>query len=189
MRLTIPTQLTLMRVALIPIVGVLIYMEGAWTYLASALLFSLAAITDWLDGYLARKWGEETDFGAFLDPVADKLLVVIVLVLLVQKYPSFWITTAGTIIIGREIIVTALREWMAELGKRASIKVSMLGKIKTTVQMTALIVLLLFNPAKYHLMHVLGIWCLYIAAVLTLWSMIEYLRLAWKAVVEPQGKI
>lgn len=189
MRLTIPTQLTLMRIALIPIVGILIYIDGWWTYIASAALFGVAAITDWLDGYLARKWGEETDFGAFLDPVADKLLVVIVLVLLVQQYPSFWITTAGTIIIGREIIVTALREWMAELGKRASIKVSMLGKVKTTFQMTALIVLMLFDPERFYILHVLGIWCLYFAAVLTLWSMIEYLRLAWKAVVEPQGKI
>ncbi len=187
MRLTIPTQLTLMRVALIPVVAILIYSDGWWTYLASAALFGLAALTDWLDGYLARKWGEETDFGAFLDPVADKLLVVIVLVLLIQKYPSFWITTAGTIIIGREIIVTALREWMAELGKRASIKVSMLGKVKTTVQMTALIVLMLFDPARFYLFHVLGIWCLYAAAVLTLWSMIEYLILAWRALVTPQG--
>jgi CDP-diacylglycerol--glycerol-3-phosphate 3-phosphatidyltransferase len=116
-----------------------------------------------------------------LDPVADKLLVVVVLVLLIQKYPGFWITLAGIIIVGREIIVTALREWMAELGKRASIKVSMLGKLKTTAQMTALIILLLFDPARHWTFHILGIWCLYLAAVLTLWSMFQYLNAARKA--------
>lgn len=151
----------------------------------SALLFSIAAITDWLDGYLARKWGEETDFGAFLDPVADKLIVVVAMVLLMMKYPTPWITLAGLVIICREVIVTALREWMAGQGKRSIVAVSGIGKWKTGMQITAIIMLCLFKPTFEFAGIPYGAWgfilaqiFLYIAAVLTLWSMVLYLKAA-----------
>ena len=187
--MTTSNYLTLSRIGFIPIFGVFLYMPQDWTYPVSTCLFALAAITDWLDGHLARKWGEETRFGAFLDPVADKLLVVVALVLLLQKeeYRNFWVTLAGMIIICREIVIAALREWMAELGKRASIAVSRLGKWKTGMQITAIIMLCLFKPTFEYDGIPFGLWgnylaqvILYIAAVLTLWSMIQYLQLAFK---------
>lgn len=177
--MTIATQLTLLRIALIPLLVVVFYLPYNWHYLASAAVFSLAALTDWLDGWVARKYDQSTAFGAFLDPVADKLMVVVALVLLVEAHRSPWFALPAAVIVGREIVVSALREWMAEVGERASVAVSNLGKIKTTFQMTAIIVLLMFPPLKGTFFTTLGYICLYIAAILTLWSMFIYLKAAW----------
>lgn len=174
--MTLANQLTLLRIVLIPLFVVVFYLPFGWAHFASAMIFSVAAITDWADGYVARKYHQTTPFGAFLDPVADKLMVVIALVLLVGlHHDSPWFAAAAIVIIGREIVISALREWMAELGERASVAVSYIGKIKTTMQMTALIVLL----ADIPLLLWVGYIALYGAAGLTLWSMILYLRAAW----------
>lgn len=176
--MNIPNILTLLRVALIPIFILLYYLPFHWSYLAAAVVFTLASLTDWLDGYLARKWEQSTAFGAFLDPVADKLMVAVALVLLVQSHANFWITAPAMVIIGREIVISALREWMAELGARAQVAVSNLGKYKTAAQMVALIVLLA-NPPSFSVWVILGYVLLVVSAVLTLWSMCLYLKAAW----------
>ena len=177
--MNIPNILTLTRVALIPVFILLYYLPFHWSYLAAAVIFTLASITDWLDGYLARKWEQSTPFGAFLDPVADKLMVAVALILLVQSHGNFWVTAPAVVIIGREIVISALREWMAEIGARSHVAVSNLGKYKTAAQMVALVVLLA-NPAlPMSAWVVLGYVLLMISAVLTLWSMVVYLRAAW----------
>ena len=174
--MTLANQLTLMRIFLIPLFVVVFYLPFKWAYIASSIIFTVAAITDWADGYVARKYNQSTPFGAFLDPVADKLMVAIALLLLVSlHHDSAWFVVAASVIVGREIIISALREWMAELGQRASVAVSYIGKIKTTLQMTAIIVLL----TNIQLLLPLGFIALAGAAVLTLWSMILYLRAAW----------
>ncbi|ROQ20095.1 MULTISPECIES: CDP-diacylglycerol--glycerol-3-phosphate 3-phosphatidyltransferase [Marinimicrobium] len=175
--MTLANQLTLIRIVFIPLFVVVFYLPFGWAHFASAMIFSVAAITDWADGYVARKYDQSTPFGAFLDPVADKLMVVIALALLVELHATPWFTAPAIVIIGREIVISALREWMAELGERASVAVSYIGKIKTTLQMTALIVLLADLP--FALFYWLGYITLYSAALLTLWSMILYLRAAW----------
>lgn len=147
--------------------------------MASAVVFALAAATDWLDGYLARKLNQSTPFGAFLDPVADKLMVAIAIVLLVERFGVLWFTLPAIVIIAREILISALREWMAEIGERTSVAVSNIGKIKTTLQMLSIFVLLTAAPDTTGLWFELGIVLMYSAAVLTLWSMIVYLRAAW----------
>lgn len=172
-------QLTLCRILLIPLLVVVFYLPYEWRFPASAAIFGLAGITDWLDGYIARKYQLSTAFGAFLDPVADKLMVAVALALLIELHSSVWFTLPAAVIIGREIVISALREWMAELGKRATVAVSMVGKIKTTLQIVAIVMLLLFNPDKFPLMKFVGLMALYVAAILTLWSMIVYLRAAW----------
>lgn len=176
--MNIPNILTLIRVALIPIFILLFYMPFHWSYMAAAVVFTLASVTDWLDGYLARKLQQSTPFGAFLDPVADKLMVAVALVLLVEEHSNLWLTLPAAIIIGREIVVSALREWMAELGARAQVAVSNLGKWKTAAQMVALVILLA-NPPQPTIWVGLGYALLIVAAGLTLWSMINYLMAAW----------
>lgn len=174
--MTLANQLTLLRIILIPLFVVVFYLPFQWAHFASAMIFSVAAITDWADGYVARKYNQSTPFGAFLDPVADKLMVAIALLLLVGlHHHSAWFAAAAAVIVGREIVISALREWMAELGQRASVAVSYIGKVKTTLQMTAIIVLLIDHP--YLLIP--GYIALAGAAILTLWSMIIYLRAAW----------
>lgn len=174
--MTLANQLTLMRIFLIPLFVVVFYLPFGWAHFVSSVIFSVAAITDWADGYVARKYNQSTPFGAFLDPVADKLMVAIALLLLVTlHHDSVWFVVAAAVIVGREIIISALREWMAEVGHRASIAVSYIGKIKTTLQMTAIIVLL----ANIPLLLPVGYIALAGAAVLTLWSMVLYLRAAW----------
>ncbi|EKE78003.1 CDP-diacylglycerol--glycerol-3-phosphate 3-phosphatidyltransferase [Gallaecimonas xiamenensis] len=174
--MTIPNLLTLFRLLLIPIFLVVFYLPYFWAHYAAAFVFWLAAITDWLDGYLARKLQQSTPFGAFLDPVADKVMVTAALVLIVQHFQSLWITVPAVIMISREIVISALREWMAELGKRSHVAVSWIGKVKTTAQMLALIGLVSgWQPFVF-----LGMPLLYVAVVLTLWSMISYLAAAWK---------
>lgn len=188
MKLTIPTMLTLLRIVMIPVLAIVFYLPYAWTSFASAAVFALAAVTDWLDGWIARRYGQFSAFGAFLDPVADKLMVATALFLIVQGHPTAWMALWAAVIVGREIAVSALREWMAELGQRARVAVATVGKIKTIAQMLALLCLLYaVNPAKpphpmpwmgSFVFHV-GDWLLAIAALLTLWSGYEYLRAAW----------
>ncbi|MFW1676404.1 CDP-diacylglycerol--glycerol-3-phosphate 3-phosphatidyltransferase [Pontibacter sp. JAM-7] len=178
----IPNILTLLRILLIPVFVLLYYLPYSWAGLAAGAAFALAAVTDWLDGYLARKLDQASPFGAFLDPVADKLMVVIALVMLVETFSSPWLTIPAVIIVGREIVISALREWMAEVGQRASVAVSNIGKIKTTLQMVAILVLLVFSPGTT--LSWVGVVALYLAAVLTLWSMIQYLRAAWPILSE-----
>jgi len=185
--MTLANQLTLLRVALIPVFVLVFYLPYKWSYLASAVIFAAAAATDWLDGYLARKLNQTTPFGAFLDPVADKLMVAVALVLLVGLHKNAWFTIAAAVIIGREIAVSALREWMAELGKRSSVAVSYIGKIKTTAQMAAIIVLLAFDVREYPVMETIGYVLLYVAAALTLWTMVLYLRAAWPTLMGKSG--
>ncbi len=147
--------------------------------MASAVIFALAGITDWLDGYMARKLDQSTPFGAFLDPVADKLMVAIALVLLVERFGSWWFTIPAMVIIGREIVISALREWMAELGKRTSVAVSYVGKVKTMFQILAILVLLVAAPERSGMLLDAGLVLLYLSAILTLWSMVVYIRAAW----------
>jgi CDP-diacylglycerol--glycerol-3-phosphate 3-phosphatidyltransferase len=177
--MNIPNALTLFRILLIPVIVGVFYLPNDWSHLASAFIFALAAVTDWLDGYLARILDQGTDFGAFLDPVADKLMVAIALVLLVEQFNDWWFTVPAMVIISREIVISALREWMAELGKRTSVAVSYVGKVKTVLQMMALLVLLAAAPEKSGWLLNSGIVLLYSAAILTLWSMVIYLRAAW----------
>jgi len=175
MQLNIPTWLTLLRVVMIPFFVLAFYLPFAWAPLACALIFILAAVTDWFDGFLARRWKQTTRFGAFLDPVADKVMVAIALVLVAEYFHAWWITLPAATMIAREIIISALREWMAEIGKRSSVAVSWIGKVKTTAQMLALVALL-WRPDQWVLG--IGIAALYIAAVLTFWSMFQYLNAA-----------
>lgn len=179
--MNIPNALTLFRILLIPVFVLLFYLPYPWVFWASAAVFGLAGLTDWLDGYMARKLDQFTPFGAFLDPVADKLMVAIALVMLVERYSAWWFTLPAVVIIGREIVISALREWMAELGKRTSVAVSYVGKVKTTFQILAILVLLAAVPEQGGWFFNLGCLLLYTAAGLTLWSMIIYLRAAWPA--------
>lgn len=183
MPINIPNALTLMRILLIPVLVVVFYLPFKGHWLVAAGIFTLAAVTDWFDGYLARRLGQMTAFGAFLDPVADKLMVSVALVLLVERHDTILFTLAACVIIGREIVVSALREWMAELGQRTSVAVSYVGKVKTALQMIAVIGLLAVNPSR-DAGWLLGV-CyvlLYSAAVLTLWSMMAYLRAAARVI-------
>lgn len=193
----IPNLLTLFRIFLIPAIVAIYYSprflgwpEDAHVWLF--VFFVVAAITDWFDGYLARKLDQSTPFGALLDPLADKLMVGVVLVVLVDKFDSIWITIPAAIIVMREILVSGLREWMAEIGERATVKVSWIGKFKTTFQMVGLALLLLFNGdvaqiassegisySGEFILSAGGIGFLVIATVLTLWSMVKYLIAAW----------
>ncbi|PLV62118.1 CDP-diacylglycerol--glycerol-3-phosphate 3-phosphatidyltransferase [Erwinia sp. B116] len=175
MPLNIPTLLTLFRVVLIPFFVLAFYLPFQWAPLLCALIFIVAAITDWFDGFLARRWKQTTRFGAFLDPVADKVMVAIALVLVAEYFHSWWITLPAATMIAREIFISALREWMAEIGKRSSVAVSWIGKVKTTAQMLALFALL-WRPNP--LIEGVGVVALYIAAVLTFWSMYQYLSAA-----------
>src|SRR5690242_20111234 len=177
-----PTALTWLRIVLIPVFVGIYYVPDEW--MSPVLrnwvgmgVFALAAITDWFDGYLARRWGETSAFGAFLDPVADKLMVAAALILLVELGRAE--AYLAIIIIGREIAISALREWMAQLGKSRNVAVAAIGKVKTVAQMTALIALLLWeNVIPGISTPILGTFALWLAAILTLWSMFHYLRRA-----------
>jgi CDP-diacylglycerol--glycerol-3-phosphate 3-phosphatidyltransferase len=173
--LNIPNVLTLIRVGLIPVLVLITFTSYEWRYWAAAAVFGLASITDWLDGYLARALNQSSAFGRFLDPVADKLMVAAALVLLVQWHSDIWMVIPAIVIISREITISALREWMAELGKRASVAVSYIGKLKTAAQMVSINILLVHQPW----LDAIGYALLYVAAVLTIWSMLVYLRAAW----------
>jgi CDP-diacylglycerol--glycerol-3-phosphate 3-phosphatidyltransferase len=177
--MNIPNFLTLLRIVLIPVFVLVFYLPIASSNLICAAIFTVAALTDLLDGYLARRWNQTSALGAFLDPVADKLMVALVLVMLVQKHPTVWLALPAAVIIGREITVSALREWMAELGARSRVAVSWVGKYKTAAQMIALIFMLLREPIFGLPSYSIGFALLYIAAALTIWSMCNYLAAAW----------
>ena len=191
--MNLPNILTFTRILVIPFLVLVYYLPVTWGHLAAAIIFTLACMTDWLDGYLARSLKQATKLGAFLDPVADKVMVAIALIIIIGEPQFQFITTSSQvmsvpiavitipagIIVSREIIVSALREWMAELGKRTSIAVSHLGKVKTTIQMLALIVLLYCDATTKTYILVTGYVLLYIAAILTVWSMMLYLKAAW----------
>ncbi|MGD9168820.1 MAG: CDP-diacylglycerol--glycerol-3-phosphate 3-phosphatidyltransferase [Candidatus Thiodiazotropha sp.] len=174
----IPNILTLLRIVLIPVFVLLFYLPVEWARFSCALVFSIAAVTDWFDGYLARRWGQVSPFGAFLDPVADKLMVAVSLLLLVQSEPTPGLAIPAAVIIGREITISALREWMAELGARAMVAVSLIGKFKTAVQMIAILLLIYEAPLWDIPIYTVGFVLLYVAAILTLWSMVIYIRAA-----------
>ncbi|EXI86303.1 MAG: CDP-diacylglycerol--glycerol-3-phosphate 3-phosphatidyltransferase [Candidatus Accumulibacter regalis] len=191
MPLNIPILLTWLRIILIPLLIAIYYVPESWVQFvgrdpAATVVFVVAAVTDWLDGYLARRWQQTSAFGAFLDPVADKLMVAAALIVLVQLGRLDAILAA--IIIGREITISALREWMAQIGAHRSIAVSMIGKIKTTAQMMAIPFLLYHAPLKGLDVFQAGTWLIYVAAVLTLWSMGYYMRMAWPHLIEEDRK-
>lgn len=180
---SIPNLLTLLRIVLIPCFVIAFYLPLPHAGIITASIFCLAGFTDWLDGFLARKLNQISRFGAFLDPVADKLIVAVALVLLVGEYAAFWMTIPALVIVCREITISALREWMAEVGQHTSVSVNYIGKCKTGIQIIALIILL-SQPADWRLEWVkLGIVLLYVAMVLTLWSMVTYLRAAWSTLM------
>ncbi len=188
MPFNIPILLTWLRVALIPLVVGVFFLPDHWLTLyergvAATVIFIVAALTDWFDGYLARRWNQTSAFGAFLDPVADKLMVAGALLLLVQLGRTN--AVIAFVIIGREIAISALREWMAQIGASKSVAVSSLGKFKTAAQMIA-IPMLLYNEKIFGMMptSLIGQILLDVAAVLTLWSMFYYLRRAWPLIKE-----
>lgn len=178
---SLPIALTWTRLALVPIFVLVFYLPFWWTPPASALLFALAGITDWVDGYLARRWQVVSKFGAFLDPVADKIMVGVALVLLVQHDNSVWLALPAAVIIGREITISALREWMAQEGVGSRVAVSFLGKLKTAFQIIAISMLLFRYDIWIIPVYELGKLLLLFAAGLTLWSMFGYLQAARQA--------
>lgn len=181
--MNIPNWLTFMRIGIIPFFVIIFYLPFGWANKVAAILFLISCVTDWLDGYLARKWEQTSSFGAFLDPVADKLSVAVALVLLVGEKNIPYLAIPAAIIVCREIIISSLREWMAELGRRTSIAVNMVGKAKTLMQMAALCLLIAYRPLNSWL-GVIGYIMIYIAAVLTVWSMFVYLKLAWPDLIK-----
>jgi CDP-diacylglycerol--glycerol-3-phosphate 3-phosphatidyltransferase len=176
----IPNTITLARMALIPLLIAIHLWASPWQGLVSALVFGIAASTDWVDGYLARKLDLTTPFGAFLDPVADKLMVVTALVLQVEVMDAWWFTIMAVVIICREVTISALREWMAQLGGRRRVAVQMLGKIKTVFQMLAIGLMFLYFTWSNLYLYYLIILLFFIAVIFTLWSMCVYLIAAWR---------
>lgn len=194
MRFNLPNTLTWFRIIAIPLVVLVFFWPAPWARPVAGLLFGLAGITDYLDGYLARRLKQTSNFGAFLDPVADKLIVATALVLLVQaragdvalvRYfdlgadPTVTIALVAAVIIGREITVSALREWMSQIGQRAHVAVSFFGKWKTAFQILGISLMLYREPILGMRVYAAGEVLVYAAAALTLWSMIDYLRAAW----------
>ncbi|MEM9242666.1 MAG: CDP-diacylglycerol--glycerol-3-phosphate 3-phosphatidyltransferase [Pseudomonadota bacterium] len=171
----LPTSLTLFRIAIIPLLVVAYYLP--WGHITSVILFAVACITDWFDGYLARSLNLSTSFGAFLDPVADKLLVVAALILVIKRFD--YLVVPGMIIIGREVLISALREWLAKINDKTRIAVSYTAKVKTTVQMFAIVFLLASPPDSYLWLRVIGYILLYMAMALTLWTMLMYIKMSW----------
>jgi len=184
MQLTVPTMLTLLRIALVPVLVLFFYLPYHWSNFACVFIFVLAAVTDIADGAIARKTGQTSRFGAFLDPVADKIMVSTALVLLVQRQETYQavFAIAAAVIIGREITISALREWMSEIGESALVKVSWVGKLKTIFQMTAIGFLLYHDNMGWIPIALIGEILLYLAAALTLWSMWNYVQAAWPAI-------
>jgi cardiolipin synthase len=187
MPFNLPIFLTWLRIVAIPLLIAVYYVPEHWLIgqgrdFIATVLFCAAAATDWLDGYLARKLNQTSAFGAFLDPVADKLMVAAALIMLVQLGRADAII--ATIIIGREITISALREWMAQIGAHKSVAVSMVGKIKTTAQMAAIPLLLYVEPVAGIDVMAAGTWLIYVASVLTLWSMGYYMRMAWPEIIK-----
>ena len=184
MKVTIPTAITLFRIGLIPLFVLVFYLPFAWSNMAATVIFGIASITDWIDGYLARALKQESPFGAFLDPVADKLMVVVAIVLLVGAHPSIYVVLPSIIIVAREISISALREWMAGLGDSTVVQVSFVGKAKTTTQLISLL-LMIYSESIFNLpIFQIGLFGYYLAAMLTIYSMIIYLKAAWPIMVK-----
>lgn len=179
----IPNALTAARVVSIPFMVLFFYLPVEWGRHATAWIFFISAMTDFLDGYLARALGQSSSFGAFLDPVADKLQVTVGLLLLLQAEPLLYVLLPTVILIGREIVISALREWMAQVGASEIVSVSFIGKAKTVVQLTALVWLLYETPLLGLPSYEAGVVLLYVAAGLSLWSMTDYLRNAWPSLM------
>ena len=173
--MNVPIAFTLFRIALVPVFVVAFYLPLRWANEICAIAFALAAITDWLDGFLARRLKQTTIFGAFLDPVADKLMVAVALVLLVQANPEIWVALPAATIIGREIAISALREWMARIGEHRRVAVVMMGKFKTFCQLAAIVLMLYGSGDVPEEFYLGGLGLLYVATALTLWSMVQYL--------------
>lgn len=187
MNWNIPNILTLLRIVLIPFFVVAFFLpDFGWNNILTTSIFFLAGISDWFDGYLARRLNQQSAFGTFLDPVADKLMVATALVLLVNAHPGFLTAVPAAIIIGREITISALREWMASVGDKAKVKVSQIGKIKTGAQMLAIGMLLYLEPIGWFPTSDIGYTLLYLAAALTLWSMIIYLQASWASLTREE---
>jgi len=182
MQVTLPTAVTLFRIALIPLFVLVFYLPFSWANIVAAAIFALASFSDWVDGYLARSMQLESPFGAFLDPVADKLMVVVVIVLLVEANPSIYVALPSIVIVAREISISALREWMAQLGASTTVKVSFIGKTKTVAQMMALGFMIFSEPFIGLPIFQIGLVIYYFAAILTIASMIIYLRAAWPVI-------
>ena len=183
MEINLPNIVTGARIALIPIFA-MVYVFADTGHWLAALLFAAAAFTDWLDGYLARRLDQTTPFGAFLDPVADKLIVVTALVLLIGSHANLWLTIPGVVIIGREIVISALREWMSEVNRRGLVAATWIGKLKTALQMLSIVILLANPPMLGRPWVIIGYILLYAAAMMTLWSMVSYLRAAWPTLLD-----
>ena len=182
MKVTLPTAITLFRIALIPLFVLVFYLPFSWANVVATVIFAIASFSDWVDGYLARSMQLESSFGAFLDPVADKLMVVVVIVLLVEANPSIYVALPSIIIVAREISISALREWMAQLGASTTVKVSFIGKTKTVAQMLALGFMIFSEPLMGFPIFQIGLGIYYLAALLTLASMVIYLRAAWPVI-------
>lgn len=185
--MNVPNVMTFLRILMIPFLIIAYYLPFPIAHVLSSAIFLIACLTDWLDGYLARVLKQETPLGAFLDPVADKLIVAAAVVLIIGHGKFDYLTFPSIVIIGREIAVSALREWMAEIGKRANVAVSWVGKVKTTLQMLALIVLLYCGSQTTDWFITLGYVLFYAAALLTLWSMLAYFRAAWPQLLGKGG--
>lgn len=179
---TIPNILTFIRVLLIPIFVTVYFLDWQWAHQAGAFIFWLAGVTDWFDGYLARKLNQSTRFGAFLDPVADKLMVAAALLMITHSYSDLWITIPAIILLAREIFISALREWMADNGQSEIVSVSMWGKAKTMAQMTAIFGLLSHMSEWYWVQ--LGYVLLYVATILSIFSMVQYIQASLKTIKE-----
>ncbi len=182
MKITLPTAVTLFRIALIPLFVIVFYLPFGWANVAATVIFAIASISDWVDGYLARSMQQESSFGAFLDPVADKLMVVVIIVLLVEAHPSIYIALPSVVIVAREISISALREWMAQLGSSTTVQVSFIGKAKTVSQMFALGFMIFSEPFMGLPTFDIGLAIYYVAAILTIVSMVIYLRAAWPVI-------
>ncbi len=182
MQYNLPNLLTSLRILLVPIMVIFFYLPVDWSNQAATFIFMVASATDWLDGYLARRWNQTSAFGAFLDPVADKIIVAVALILIVDENPTqfsgFYMSIAAAIIIGREVTISALREWMAGVGSRNNVAVSIIGKVKTSAQMIALVFLLYGEPIFGISTAFIGFILLYLSVFLTLWSMIDYISSA-----------
>lgn len=181
-RIGVPNLLTLIRIFLIPVFILIFYLPFHKAHLTAAVIFALACLTDWFDGYLARKLKDISVFGAFFDPVADKLLVATSLLLLVGSGLNY-IVLPAVVIVGREIVISALREWMAEMGNRASLNVNYIAKVKTSIQMLAIFLLIIGGTSGFWI-NILGTVLIYMASFLTIWSMMIYLNVAWPELIK-----
>ncbi len=187
-QVNLPNILTIVRILLIPVLVIVYCLEKEWTYLIAGLIFTFACLTDWFDGYLARKLKQTSTLGALIDPLADKLIVTVTMVLIVSAPHLQNVLIPAMIIVGREITISSLREWMSDLGKKASIRVGQVGKIKTLIQMLSLGTLLAISPTTPRFVIIFGYILLYLAAIFTIVSMFIYLRLAWKELAASSTK-